>query len=79
MGGAVTVAVICCVANGVGVEKPEGVAMERFVLPAATGVKVAVELLAPPLKETGVVTVPTGVEELLTAKLTVLMPGFSEA
>jgi hypothetical protein len=40
MGGAVTVAVICCVAAGVGVLNPDGVPIEIFVAPAATGWKV---------------------------------------
>ena len=76
-GGAVTVAVICRLEAGVGVEKFAGVPIDRLVAPAAKGVKVAVALVEPPEKVNGEVTVPIWVAELANGTVTVPIAGFN--
>src|SRR5260370_37596839 len=70
--GGVTVGAMEVAFVPLGVEKPAGAVMTKFVVPAVSGWKVVVEPLVPGLKTTGLVTmVPIVVSKLVTVTLTV--------
>ncbi len=79
MGGAVTVAAIVRFAVGVGALKPAGTPSVRLVVPAASGVKVAVALDELAGNVNAPETVPTVGAELVNGTVTVPMAGFSIA
>ncbi len=71
MFGALTVAEMELDSAPLGVVNPAGVAISRLAVPAATGWKLTVVVLASALMVTGLLTiVPTAVLELVTVTLT---------